>query len=158
MDKTMISVDRMRIRLAIIWFSGAGLILAVMIAGSLNGLFGDNTQAVWEWLMPTVMPTLGTIVSTLAATALLQTSSESEVRRSFSLIAEGLSLFYLLLIFAVIVFKQSISIDTLKWLDKLRMSNLWLGPLQGLVATVLGVVFLSKKQKPDAVAEEHGGH
>jgi hypothetical protein len=27
------------------------------------------------------------------------------------------------------------------------MSNLWLGPLQGLVASALGVVFLSKKQK-----------
>jgi len=107
--------------------------------------------------MPTIMPTVGTIVSTLAATALLQDSSNSEVRRSFSLTAELLSIFYLLLIFASILFKQSIASDTLQWLTRLRMSNLWLGPLQGLVASALGVVFLSKRQKTDSAADAGQG-
>jgi uncharacterized membrane protein HdeD (DUF308 family) len=97
------------------------------------------------------------IVSTLAGTALLQNSSRSEVRRSFSLIAEGLSSFYLLVIFGMIVFKQSIAVDTLKWLEKLHMSNLWLPPVQGLVATALSVVFLSKKQKADAQTNDENG-
>ena len=53
----------------------------------------------------------------------------------------------LLLILGSIVFKQSISSDTPQWVEKLHMSNLWLGPLQGIVASALGVVFLSKKDK-----------
>ena len=149
MNPATISMERLRVRLAVIWLSGAGLILAVMIVGSLNDLFDKSTQAVWEWLLPTIMPTVGSIVSTLAATALLENSSKGEVRRSFALTAEVLSIFYLLIIFGSIVFKQSISSDTPQWLEKLHMSNLWLGPLQGVVASALGVVFLSKKDKPE---------
>jgi hypothetical protein len=149
MNPTTISMERLRVRLAVIWLSGAGLILAVMIVGSLNGLFDKSTQAVWEWLLPTIMPTVGSIVSTLAATALLENSSKGEVRRSFALTAEVLSIFYLLIILGSIVFKQSISNDTVQWVEKLHMSNLWLGPLQGVVASALGVVFLSKKDKAE---------
>jgi hypothetical protein len=80
-NPTMISMERLQMKLAVIWLSGAGLILTVMIVGSLNGLFDKSTQAVWEWLLPTIMPTIGSIVSTLAATTLLENSSTSEVRR-----------------------------------------------------------------------------
>jgi hypothetical protein len=149
MNPATISMERLRVRLAVIWLSGTGLILAVMIVGSLNGLFDKSTQAVWEWLLPTIMPTVGSIVSTLAATALLENSSKGEVRRSFALTAEVLSIFYLLIILGSIVFKQSISNDTVQWVEKLHMSNLWLGPLQGVVASALGVVFLSKKDKAE---------
>ena len=148
-----VSLDRVRTRLAIIWLSGTGLIVAIMAAESMGGNLGDSSQSVWGWLMPTIMPTIGTIVSTLAATALLQDSSTSEVRRSFSVLAEGLSIFYLVLIFSLILFRESISTDTHTWLEKLRMSNLWLGPLQGVVSSALAVVFLSKKTKPDNKGE-----
>jgi hypothetical protein len=142
-----ISMERLRGRLAAIWLSGAGLILTVMIAGSLNGLFDKSTQAVWEWLLPMIMPIVGSIVSTLAATALVENASKGEVRRSFALVAEALSIFYLLIILGSIVFKQSISSNTPEWVEKLHTSNLWLSPLQGIVASALGVVFLSKKGK-----------
>jgi len=56
-----------------------------------------------------------------------------------------------------IVFKQSISGDTPQWVEKLHMSNLWLGPLQGIVASALGVVFLSKKDKPAPQGGAGGG-
>ncbi len=157
MNPATISMERLRGRLAVIWLSGSGLILTVMIMGSLNGLFNKSTQAVWEWLMPTIMPTVGAIVSTLAATALVENASKGEVRRSFALVAEALSIFYLLIILGSIVFKQSISSDTPQWVEKLHMSNLWLGPLQGIVASALGVVFISKKEKSaDPVAAGQG--
>src|SRR5579859_2951220 len=154
MNPAAISMEQLRGRLAVIWLSGSGLILVVMIMGSLNGLFDKSTQAVWEWLLPTIMPTVGSIVATLAATALVENASKGEVRRSFALTAEALSILYLLLILGSIVFKQSISSDTPQWVEKLHMSNLWLGPLQGIVASALGVAFLSKKDKP---APQGGG-
>jgi hypothetical protein len=66
-------------------------------------------------------------------------------------------MFYLLIILDSIVFKQSISIDTAQLVEKLRMSNLWLGPLQGVGASALGVVLLSKKDKLSRQMRRAGG-
>jgi hypothetical protein len=140
-------MERVRARLTWLWLIGAGVIVSLVFAQMIFGELGSNTQAVWEWLLPTIMPTIGTIISTLVATALLPSSSDSEVKRSFFVIAETLSVFYLLLILLLIVLKGAISADTPSWLILLHQTNLLLGPLQGVIATTLGVVFLSKNQK-----------
>jgi len=140
-------LDTVRTRLTWVWLIGAGVVVSLLFVQTIFGALGSNAQAVWEWLLPTIMPTIGTIVSTLAATALLPSSPDSEVKRSFFLIAEMLSVFYLLLILLLVVLKGAISADTPGWLNQLHQANLLLGPLQGVIATTLGVVFLSKNQK-----------
>jgi uncharacterized membrane protein YfcA len=107
----MVSMEQLQSRLTMIWFTGAGLILFVMIGMSVGGQFGSQTQEVWEWLTPNIMPTIGAIVSTLTATALQHDLPDRQVRREFSTILQILSIFYLhLLVF--IVGKQSFSTDT----------------------------------------------
>lgn len=143
-----LALSKVRARLAYLWMAGAGLVVTLVFAQTIFGDLGKNTEAVWEWLLPTVMPTIGTIAATLAATALLPsvTSPESKVRRSFVLTAEVLSVFYLALILLLILLKVKISQGTDQWVSELHEANLLLGPLQGIIATTLGVLFLSKKE------------
>jgi hypothetical protein len=141
----MVSMEQLQSRLTLIWFSGAGLILIVMVGMSVGGQFGSDTQAVWEWLTPNIMPTIGAIVSTLVATALQQDLPDRQVRKGFGRVLQALSIFYLLHLLVFIVGKQSFSIDTTHWIALLHLSNFWLGLLQAAIVPMLGVVFLSKK-------------
>lgn len=142
----MVSMERLQSRLTLIWFTGAGLILFVMIGMSVGGQFGSQAQEVWEWLTPNVMPTLGAIVSTLTATALQHDLPDRQVRREFSTILQILSIFYLLHLLVFIVGKQSFSMDTEHWMALLRLSSFWLSVLQAVMIPMLGVVFLTKKK------------
>lgn len=149
-QEKMIPMDQARMRLALLWLIGAGIIVTLVFAQTLLGGLGWQTQAVWEWLLPTILPTVGTIISTLAATALLASSGDEIVHHSFLVLAEALSVFYLILLLLLIVLKGVISVDTPQWVQRLHQANLLLGPLQGFIATALGVIFLSKKQREGA--------
>jgi hypothetical protein len=152
----VLPMDRVRTRLTWLWLIGAGVVVSLVFAQMIFGALGSSTQAVWEWLLPTIMPTIGTIVSTIVATALHPSSSDSEVKRSFFVIAEALSVFYLLLILLLVVLKGAISADTPSWLNLLHQANLLLGPLQGVIATTLGVVFLSKNKRANGGIAANG--
>jgi hypothetical protein len=147
-DTRMIPLDNVRTKLATIWLVGVLLILSIVIVQSLFGHFGNDIQGVWEWLLPAVMPTVGMIISSIGATALIHISTESVVRRSFARTAEILSIFYLLLVLFTIVIQPKVAPNDISGsLQLFHTSNLWLGPLQGIVASSLGVLFASKESK-----------
>jgi hypothetical protein len=112
----------------------------------LLGTFGDKVQEVWGWALPTIIPTLAMIVTVLGYTALDPSTSTAIVRRSFFRISWWLSLFYLLLILLTILIQPFLSSMNDR-LQAMRISNLWLGPIQGLVASSLGVLFVTKRTK-----------
>ena len=66
------------------------------------------------------------------------------MRTSFYRLALALSIFYLALVLLTILIQPLTGTDTL---DLMKRSNLWLGPIQGLVGSALGVLFASKKAK-----------
>jgi hypothetical protein len=78
----------------------------------------------------------------LTYTALEPRLLDSTVRRSFFQIAFGFSAFYLLLILLTLAIQPFTQTGPLQLM---RLSNLWLGPVQGLVASAIGVLFVSKK-------------
>ena len=90
------------------------------------------------------MPTLGMVVSVLGYTALDPTVSEAVVRKSFLSVAWWLSAFYLALILLTILIQPFTAAEPAQLM---RLSNLWLGPVQGLVASALGVLFVSKRKR-----------
>jgi hypothetical protein len=143
-SKELIPIDRVRSRLALLWLSGAGLIILTLVVQSLRLVYGPAVQEVWGWILPTLMPTLGMIVTVLGYTALDPAISGTAVRKSFFTLAFWLSASYLFLILLTI-FIQPLSPGSP--VDLMRMSNLWLGPFQGLVASALGVLFVSKRQR-----------
>lgn len=141
----VISLDVVRSRLALVWLSGATIILLLLVTQSLLGHYCDKTQEVWGWLLPTLTPTLGLIVTVLGYTALDPKALEAVVRRSFFVLSLWLSTLYLILVLIVILIQPFVGADCARAVELMRMSNLWLGPIQGLVASALGVLFVSKK-------------
>ena len=138
-------LDSVRVTLASVWLVGTGIIVIIVVVQSLLGHFGDRAQEAWGWLLPTILPSLGMILTVLGYTALDPTMSTSVVRASFYRIALGISIVYLCLISLTILIEPFTS---RKPTELMSLSNLWLGPIQGLVASALGVLFVSKR-KPD---------
>lgn len=143
----LMPLDDVRVRLARIWLIGGGLVLIILVVQSLLHVYGDLTQEAWGWFLPTMMPTLGMIITVLTYTALDPLTSGSVVRRTFFPIALWLSVVYLVLVSLTILIQPFASKTPEEAVGLMRTSNLWLGPVQGLVASALGVLFVSKQKK-----------
>ena len=152
-------LDLVRTRLAALWFAGACLVLSLVVLQTLNGRYGDHIQEAWTWLMPNLMPTMGTILAGLGYTALDPHRSRTVVRSSFYRLAFWLSSFYLALVLLTILIAPTRpeGVTGKGAVELMHTANLWLGPLQGLVATALGVLFASKqKTQADKAGEPSG--
>jgi hypothetical protein len=147
MDAT-IPLDTVRTRLSMVWLGGAGIIFVVLVIQSLLGRYEDRTQDAWGWLLPAIMPSLALIVTVLGYTALDPIFSRSIVRRTFFRVALWLSVIYLLLILLTIAVQPIVAQDAKAAVKLMHTSQMWLGPFQGLVASALGVLFVSKKDLP----------
>ena len=149
MSDKNVSLKLVRLKLAKIWFPSCGFICAILIIQSLFGTYGVDVQRVWGWALPNFLPTLGLMVSVFAAGALQNIEADKIfVKKNFSGLAIGLSIFYLMLLVISIVSTPLVNfviagpfVEATKIMET---SNLWLGPIQGLVAVVLGVLFFSK--------------
>lgn len=133
-----ISVPACQRRLATVWFLGAGVVFAILVIQTLNQHYGDQARDAWGWFLPTVMPILTLIVS---ATAVTKAESQATVDRSVFYISFGLSLFYLLLVIATIAYQIFTTLKPSEMIELMKTSNLWLGPVQGLLGISLGVFF-----------------
>jgi hypothetical protein len=142
----LISLDAVRASLAIVWLGGGSVIFLILVVQSLMGRYADKTQEAWGWLLPTIMPTLGMIITVLGYTALDPIFSASVVRRVFFQISLWLSSLYLVLVLLTILIQPIAAPDPDKAVEVMRLSNLWLGPFQGLVASALGVLLVSKQK------------
>src|SRR5262245_42193110 len=129
-----------RKRLAILWIIGGLLLFFVLILQSVFGRFGDKMEEAWSWFLPTLMPTLSLILGVLTFDATSGGGSGKTVDRFFYRLAFWLSAVYLLVV-AMTLFLQPFTQTPL--LELMDRSNLWLGPLQGLVAAVLVIFFVS---------------
>jgi hypothetical protein len=155
-SKQLVSLDRARWRLAAVWFPACGVVFLLLIGQSIGGVFGDEIQRVWGWALPNFVPTLALMISVFAAEAVKPHAKDTSfVRKNFYLLALGLSVFYLgLLLFSILIqpflhwINGAAGGGIAARMDLLETSNLWLGPLQGLVVGSLSVLFfLQKEQK-----------
>jgi hypothetical protein len=128
-------------RLAVLWFCGGGITTVILIIQSISGYYGDRASDAWSWLLPYVLPTLTLITSAVIADATKKTSNIMvdlfAYHSSF-----WLSVFYLLCL--------DVSLLAGNWtpygpIQLMKMSVLWLGPLQGLIGIALGVFFVKRK-------------
>jgi hypothetical protein len=93
----LVPLDDVRSRLALLWLGSAGVIFVTLVLQSLRLVYGDRTQEVWGWILPTLMPTLALIVTVLGYSALDPAMSRAVVRRTFFQISFYLSVAYLVL-------------------------------------------------------------
>ena len=143
------TLKRAKRDLFLLWMSGGILLFIVLIAQSYGGHYEPKTREAWGWLLPLILPTLALIIGVVVADA--QTGKNQDADEAAANVGPmvywlgfGLSLFYLLLV-ALAILVQPMSQSSP--MEVLQLSNLWLGPLQGLTAGVLAVFFRSSKPK-----------
>jgi hypothetical protein len=146
-----IPLEAARNRLALIWFPVSALFMLLLIAQSILGAYGDEVQRVWGWALPNFLPTVALMVSVFASEALLPSSDRApSVRRNFFRLSFALSVFYLLVLLIPVLLQPFVAASDPDLVDKriqlLETSNIWLGPLQGIVVTALGVLFFLKDE------------
>lgn len=125
-----------RKRLARLWFGMGAALLLLVIAASVHRDV-DTVKSLWSWFLPAVVPTLSLIIG-VVVTEQLGRGIERRETDSFILgLATWLSLGYLALVASSLIF------DLIDWLS-LESSQLFLAPLQGLVATALSAFFVQK--------------
>ena len=141
----MVKMKKAKKALAVVWFGGGLLILLIVIIQSIFGRYGGNTDQAWAWFLPTIMPTLSLIGGVLVVDLLGRGRKVTYVDSFLFRLTLALSGVYLLIV-SLTIFLAPFAPATP--LELMRMSNLWLGPMQGLVALSLGAFFVHRE--PDA--------
>jgi hypothetical protein len=151
-ETTGLPLTKARTRLGFVWFPLAGVLVLLLAVQSLNEVYGDAAQKVWGWALPNFLPTLALMTAVFSEDALRPAPSDARyVRRGFCALAMALSLFYLALLFlAVLAPLFAGGAPTLeRRLAAMEMSNLWLGPIQGLVIATVSALFFVRQKGPE---------
>lgn len=145
----MVPLETARWQLGTVWFAGAGMIFLLLMIQSLTGVYEGIVQGVWGWALPNLAPMLSLMLGTFAGAAVAETTETDSmrVRRPFLRLSLGLSIFHLLAVGLTLCIRPFV--PTLSGTDEDAMqlfvvSNLWLGPIQGLVAAALGALFFTR--------------
>lgn len=138
---THIQMETCKRRLAVVWLIGAGVLFVLMMTQSLTGRYNLQTREAWGWLLPTLMPTMSLIVGVLAMEIRGPKDKARPVDPFLYHLAMGLSVFYLVVVAATILAKPFLDMTAI---EAMNLSNLWLGPLQGLVSAMVGVFYVKQ--------------
>ena len=130
-------------RLARIWFVGAGLVFALMLLQTLLGHYEAAVVKAWGWALPTLMPTLSLIVGVLVADAGGSVAKNRRIDRFVFSLTASLSIAYLCSVLLTMLLQP---LSPKSPTDALHLSNLWLGPFQGLVAAALAAFFTREEK------------
>jgi hypothetical protein len=150
--KASIPIAYCKRRLATVWFSGAGVVFFMVLLQSLLGHFGDQVSQAWGWLLPTVLPTLSLIIGVLVYDTVEQADVGKTADRFLFRLTVGLSSVYLLAVFLVVALQPLASeLTSLGPIQVMMQTNVWLGPLQGLVAAAMGAFFVKAAHKSQFV-------
>jgi hypothetical protein len=140
---TKISSTAGRKWLATLWLLSGGVLFIIFIIQTISGKYHPKDQDAWGWLLPTIMPTLSLIVGVLVTNPGSTRAKVGLVDQYIFWLACGLSMVYLAAVAFTVLAQPFVSQDPLYLF---QLSNLWLGPLQGLVAGALGVFFVKAEQ------------
>ena len=141
-SENRISMDFSQKRLATLWFIGPGFLFFLLLLQTMRGVYGDKASEAWSWLLPTFMPTLLLIVGVLVNKARLQNAQDVTVDRFMYFISFYLSIAYFIAVILTFFLSQ---FSAQSPLTQLKLSNLYLTPIQGLVSLALGAFFVSQK-------------
>jgi len=139
-----VSVTNCKKNLMKTWFIGAFIIFLLIIGQSIFGRYSERIAEAWGWFLPTVMPTLSLMIGvSLADRFGVSSKREKKIDPFMYKLALCLSFAYLSVVLATILLLPYSPMPPLEHLD---VSNLWLAPIQGLVAGALGAFFVKVEQ------------
>jgi hypothetical protein len=155
MSWRLIPLETARWRLARVWFIACAVIFVLLVGQSVGGVYEGRLQGAWSWALPNFVPTLALMISVFAVDAFrpYDRTGGVKLREPFFKLSMGLSIFYLMILLATILaeplyltFHAKPKMSPVEFLE---ISNLWLGPLQGIVVAALGVLFFLKETDPN---------
>ncbi|MDD5274155.1 MAG: hypothetical protein PHU14_15740 [Methylovulum sp.] len=130
-----------------VWFSFGAILFLIMVVTTMVGAYENIAESIWSWFLPSLMPTLSLMIAVLVVDN-QDTGRENQTADRFLFgLSLGISIFYLLLLILVIFIQPFTHSFPEAPLEGFKKSNLWLGPLQGLVAAALGAFFINKKNQ-----------
>jgi len=128
-------------KLMILWCIAALILFLLLIIRSVGDIYGSKVDEAWSWFIPTIVPTLFLMI-TVAIIDFSQASiTEKQSDKFLFQLAFALSLVYLILVSFTVLRPFSIYTP----IEMMKKSNLWLGPLQGLVTASLGAFFVKNR-------------
>jgi hypothetical protein len=143
MSKT-IEMAKGKRTLATIWLSVGGFLLIVVFIQTILGHYGDKANEAWSWLLPVVLPTLSLIVGVLVSDSTGKGVPTKTVDGFVFRLSVIISVIYLLCAASVVFLSPLVKTPVL---EMMKISNLGLGPMQGLVSACIGIFFTSKEKK-----------
>lgn len=127
-------------RLTILWLIGGGASFLLLFIQSASG---KHDASVSDWLLKAIIPTLTLMIGALVTLSIAAKPKEGEAPptsdKFLYRVAMGLSGFYLLLLFIVLL--QSASADINKTIENV---GLMITSVQGLVGLALGAFFVKR--------------
>jgi hypothetical protein len=141
-----ITLRRGRNMLAVVWIAGFVPPFLILATRTILGTYyGGKEVEAWAWFSPNIVPTLGLIISTLAAEA-FSTDADKPVPTGFFLLTVLSSLFYVLIFNAIFLIEPLIHSAPL---EIFKRASLFLGILQGWVTALLAVFFVRSAKAKD---------
>ncbi len=144
----MVSLDKVHSRLMILWSVGCGIPFLLLITQSLFSVYDSSVDKVWSWFLPNILPIIGIMISALASTAFDATSG-TMVKKLLAVAATVLSIVYLGAISLTILIQPFTATSAESRIALMNQSNIWLGPMQGLVSSSIAALFVTKEKKKD---------
>ena len=137
------TVTTARRRLAMMWLGVGSLLFILFLGQTLFGRkFGSNLMDAWGWFLPNIIPTLSLIVGSLVQEQRTPSPKAGQADKFLFWLAIGVSAFYFLVLFMVIIGHVFVGAEELNTLEFLNHSSVILGPLQGLAAASIGAFFI----------------
>ena len=146
-----LSLNQARNKLAVLWLVGFVFVVSLLTAQTMGTAFGDRGGEVWNWIAPHLTPTLLLIIGVWGAGAVSNGNkgAAKRVNRTYFRAAFWLSLFYLLLLLSSILASPIVAAlrpdEKFTIVDALKLSSAWLALVQGVVAGLIGVVFVKEE-------------
>ena len=152
-------VDKAQKNLSKVWFIWSAFLWLLMIVYTITGRFeGVDLRAAWDWFLPLNLPPLALMVSTFAISALSGGGEKKSVDRRIFVVGIGLSCFYLFVL-TLILLANPLQFTKTPTVVLMQSSMLFLGPINGLVTSALGVFFVSQSveapKENNSVALDH---
>jgi hypothetical protein len=130
-------------RLATLWLVGSAVIFFIILFQTFFDHYSGKAEEAWSWFLPTVLPTLSLMIGALVTDALGGGSTEKRIDSFIFKLSFYLSIFYFVIVFLTVMMQPFVTNAAVKFL---KQSNLWLAPIQGLVAASLGAFFVKTGQ------------
>jgi hypothetical protein len=142
MTSTKLQWNKCKWRLAVLWLASGGVVFSLLLAMSIMGKFDADLQEAWGWFLTNMMPNLSLIVGVLVTeTGAAFSKRQKSVNSSYFWLAYILSAFYIVVVIFTLV-STSAPLADHRGIAMLHLSNLWLGPLQGLASAALGIFYV----------------